>query len=188
MRLKRVVITGMGGVSPFGKGLESMFTALETGKSGISAYPELEEIGGLGPRIAGRVRDVDPREIPRKHRRSMSPMSIYALLAAKEALEQGGVPESTVTSGSLGIALGSTIGSVDTMEAFFKEYLVTQSIERIKSMLFFRLMGHSYAANVAQTLGLTGSQEEPWLLPRPARPAVRRWGSATKPSPSAVRI
>ncbi|WP_462323811.1 beta-ketoacyl-[acyl-carrier-protein] synthase family protein [Desulfoplanes sp.] len=156
MRLKRVVITGMGGVSPFGKGLGTMFAALEAGKSGISACTELEDIGGLGPRIAGHVQGVDPKEVPRKYRRSMSRMSIHALLAAWEALGRGNVDGPTVTGGRLGIALGSTVGSVDTMESFFKEYLGTKSIERIKSMLFFRIMGHSCAANVAQTLGITG--------------------------------
>ena len=156
MRLKRVVITGMGAISPLGRGSKRLFEALTAGESGIGRVPELEKIGGLGPRIAGRVQDVDPREIPRKNRRSMSRMSIYALLAAREALEQGGVTEATRTEGRLGIVLGSTVGSVDTMEEFFKEYLGTESIERIKSMMFFRIMGHSCAANVAQTLGITG--------------------------------
>lgn len=156
MRLKRVVITGLGAVSPFGKGADQLFEALAAGKSGIEIVPELKRIGGLGPRVTGPVTGVDPREIPRKNRRSMSRMSIYALLAAQEALAQAGVDKIIRTGGRLGIAMGSTVGSVDTMEEFFNEYLVSKSIEHIKSMLFFRIMGHSCAANVAQTLGITG--------------------------------
>lgn len=156
MRVKRVVITGMGAISPLGTGTDQLFEALKSGKSGIGHVPALEKIGGMGPRIAGLVHGVDPKQIPRKNRRSMSHMSIYALLAAQEALLQGTVDDMTRTQGRLGIVLGSTVGSADTMEAFFKEYLNSQSIERIKSMMFFRIMGHSCAANVAQSLGITG--------------------------------
>ncbi len=156
MRVKRVVITGMGAISPLGTGADQLFTALKAGTSGIGRVPGLEDISGLGPRIAGRIHDVDPRQIPRKNRRSMSPMSVFALLAAQEALMQAGVDDQTRTRGRLGIVLGSTVGSADTMEAFFKEYLDSKSIERIKSMMFFRIMGHTCAANVAQSLGITG--------------------------------
>ncbi len=156
MRLKRVVITGLGAVSPFGRGAGRLFEALCAGESGIRCVPDLADVGGLGPRIAGLVPDVDPKEIPRKNRRSMSRMSIYALLAAREALAQAGVDEDIVTGGRLGLAVGSTVGSVDTMEEFFGLYLQSRSIENIKSMLFFRIMGHSCAANVAQALGIAG--------------------------------
>ena len=156
MRLKHVVITGLGAISPLGTGADQLFTALKAGQSGIDRVPELEKIGGLGPRIAGLVRNVDPKQIPRKNRRSMSRMSIYALLAAQEALAQGMVDDITRTQGRLGIVLGSTVGSAETMEAFFKKYLQSKSIEHIKSMMFFRIMGHSCAANVAQSLGITG--------------------------------
>ncbi|MDR3073709.1 MAG: beta-ketoacyl-[acyl-carrier-protein] synthase family protein [Deltaproteobacteria bacterium] len=156
MRLKRVVITGMGAVSPFGRGCDALFSALLAGASGIVRVPALEGIAGLGPRVAGLVTGVDTAEVPRKNRRSMSPMSAYAFLAAKEALEMAGLPEAAVTGGRLGAAMGSTIGSPATMEEFFANYFETGGIERIKSMLFFRIMGHSVAANVAQSLGVTG--------------------------------
>lgn len=161
MPLKRVVITGLGTVTPFGAGTQRLFQALLAGESAVRFHPELEAVHGLGPRIAGLVRDIEPREIPRKIRRSMSAMSIYALLAAREALLQGGVDEALRTGGRLGIALGSTVGSVDTMEEFFTHYLSTKSVEQIKSMLFFRIMGHSCAANVAQALNITGRTVAP---------------------------
>lgn len=156
MRLKRVVITGLGAVSPFGMGADRLFQALLAGESAIRYVPELEEIQGLGPRVAGLVHGIDPKDIPRKIRRTMSRMSLYALLAAQEALAQAEVDDSLRTGGRLGIVLGSTVGSVETMEEFFKDFLPRKSIEGIKSMLFFKIMGHSCAANVAQTLGIAG--------------------------------
>lgn len=156
MSLRRVVITGLGAVSPFGQGVDRLFQALEDGESAVRYIAELEKIQGLGPHVAGLVQDIDINDIPRKIRRTMSPMSVYALLAAQEALAQGHVEEHLRTGGRLGIALGSTVGSVDTMEDFFKDFLQDRSIEGIKSMLFFKIMGHSCAANVAQTLGIAG--------------------------------
>lgn len=156
MSLRRVVITGLGAVSPFGQGVDRLFQALEDGESAVRYIAELEKIQGLGPHVAGLVQDIDINDIPRKIRRTMSPMSVYALLAAQEALAQGHVDEHLRTGGRLGIALGSTVGSVDTMEDFFKDFLQDRSIEGIKSMLFFKIMGHSCAANVAQTLGIAG--------------------------------
>lgn len=156
MRLKRVVITGTGSVSPFGRGSDALFSCIKNGQSGIRRVETLEEVGGLGPRVAGLVPDVGMQDIPRKTRRSMSPMSAYAYLAAIDALAQAALPPAFVTGGRLGVAVGSTIGSPITLESFFRQYLPCSSVEQMKSMLFFRIMGHTAAANVAQALGATG--------------------------------
>jgi 3-oxoacyl-[acyl-carrier-protein] synthase II len=86
----------------------------------------------------------------------MSPMSAYAYLAAREALHQARVDDSIVGGGRLGVALGSTLGSPECLEDFFRRYIATASMEQVKSMVFFRIMGHTAAANVAQALGVSG--------------------------------
>ena len=91
MPLRRVVITGLGAVSPLGLGVEPMFAGLLDGGSGVVRVPELEHIHGLGPRVAGLIRDVDASVVPRRIRRSMSAMSVFSLFAAQEALAQAGV-------------------------------------------------------------------------------------------------
>ena len=156
MRLNRVVITGLGAVSPFGQGASTLFASLLAGESAVRHVPELENVTGLGPRVAGLVHGIDLKDIPRKVRRTMSRMSLFALLAAEEALAQGNVDEGLRSGGRLGIVLGSTVGSAETMEEFFHEFLRDKCIEGIKSTLFFKIMGHSCAANVAQTLGISG--------------------------------
>jgi 3-oxoacyl-[acyl-carrier-protein] synthase II len=154
--MKRVVITGMGSVSPYGKGTDLLFSMLIRNESAVSRISSLEYIGGLAPRVAGVVPDIGITEIPRKIRRSMSAMSAYAYLAAIEALSQAGLGKAAVQSGRLGVAIGSTLGSPGTMEEFFRHYIATGGLEQIKSMLFFRIMGHSAAGNVAQALGVSG--------------------------------
>lgn len=156
MRMRRVVITGMGAVSPYGLGADLLFNSLREGKSGISRVSRLQDIDGLGPRVAGTVPDVGIEAIPRKIRRSMSPMSAYAYLAALEALDQARVEDVAAFAGRLGVAIGSTLGSPEALESFFRQYCATSGMDQIKAMVFFRVMGHTAATNVAQALGVTG--------------------------------
>jgi len=156
MQLKRVVITGMGAISPYGKGCDVLFGALSSGQSGVRYHEGLDAFPEIGSRVAGIVSGVDMMEVPRKHRRSMSPMSVYALLAAQEAVAMGGLDEERLTSGRTGLILGSTMGSVHTTEEVFHQYFAERSLSQFTPMTFFRVMGHSAAANVAQTLGITG--------------------------------
>lgn len=156
MHLQRVAITGMGAVSPFGCGVKKLWNSLIEGKSGISRIEGLDEIGGLRPRIGGRVPHFDAKAIPRKFRRTMSDLSIFASLAALEGLQQAGLDKEMLNSGKAGLSVGSTTGSVQTMEHFFSLYLNKKSIEEIRSTEFFKIMNHSCAANLAQFLGISG--------------------------------
>ncbi len=156
MRLRRVVVTGLGAVSPCGYGVEPLFQALMGGESAVRRVPEFDRVKGLRCKIGGVAPDPDTMFIPRKHRRSMSRMSQFAVLACREALAQGGVDETLCGSGRLGLAIGSSVGSPETFQDFFGGYLRDWSIESVKSQLFFRVMGHSCAVNAAQALGISG--------------------------------
>jgi 3-oxoacyl-[acyl-carrier-protein] synthase II len=156
MSLESVVVTGVGIISPLGHSLEQLNSALFAGKSGVKYLPELEEIGGLRSRLAATVEGIEPKLVPRKIRRSMSNMSIYAYLASQQALAMAGYPEQQLASGRTGVIIGSTLGSTETSENFFIDYFRDHSLERMKAGLFFQIMGHSCAANVAQSLGITG--------------------------------
>ncbi len=156
MPLRRVVVTGLGAVSPFGLGADALFSALMQGRSGISLMPELQKVKGLRCHVAGQVQDPDIAHVPRKFRRFMSRMSVFTLLACQEALEQARMPEERVRGGRLGLAVGSTLGSSQTTQEFYEDYLRDYSIERTKSPLFFKVMGHTCAANTAQALGIAG--------------------------------
>jgi 3-oxoacyl-[acyl-carrier-protein] synthase II len=156
MRLRRVVVTGLGAVSPFGRGMAPLMDGLNGGRSGIGRVDASEKVGGLRCLVGGLVPGIDERAIPRKHRRSMSPMSVYSLLAALEALEGGKVGPELLTGGTLGVSIGSTVGSTRAMEDFFADYMTDHVIERMRSTLFFQIMNHSCAANTAHVLGITG--------------------------------
>lgn len=153
---RRVVITGMGAVSPFGPSVTELEQGLRTGVSAVRYHEEMTEVQGLRCLVAAKVVGIDPKRIARKHRRSMSNMSIYAALASQEALAQAGVDVEMCRSGRLGVSLGSTVGSTAVSQEFFEDYLHDHSLERMKTTLFFQLMNHSCAANVAQTYEING--------------------------------
>ncbi|WP_027723079.1 beta-ketoacyl-[acyl-carrier-protein] synthase family protein [Maridesulfovibrio zosterae] len=156
MHIQRVVVTGMGAVSPYGCGIENLWNGLLEGRSAITRLTELEGIAGLRPRIGGRVPDCDASAIPRKFRRTMSDLSIFASLAALEAVKQAGITQEQLTDRGTGLSVGSTTGSAKMMEHFFSHYINEHSIEGIRSTEFFKIMNHSCAANLAQFLDITG--------------------------------
>jgi 3-oxoacyl-[acyl-carrier-protein] synthase II len=161
MGLRRVVVTGMGSVSPFGAGRKLLFDSLRAKRSSVTRIPELAEIAGLRTGVGAIVPGIDPKEIPRKYRRSMSKMSIYATLAAQEAISQAKVTEEELHSGKAGVAIGSTVGSPIATHEFYKEFLSTRSLETTRATFFFQIMNHSCAANLVQVFGITGRMLAP---------------------------
>jgi 3-oxoacyl-[acyl-carrier-protein] synthase II len=156
MSLETVVVTGIGIISPLGHGFEPLMAALLAGESGVRQVPGLEKVGGLRSHLAATVESIDAMQLPRKIRRSMSNMSIYAYLASQQALQMAAYPSAQLASGRTGVVIGSTLGSTETSESFFADYFRDYSLDRMKSGTFFQIMGHSCAANVAQSLGITG--------------------------------
>jgi 3-oxoacyl-[acyl-carrier-protein] synthase II len=155
MKQRRVVITGMGLLSPIGNTLESVLSALRTGKSGVRAMPAWSAYEGLHTRVAALVENLDEKAIPRESRRSMGRVSMLAAAATEQALVQARINRDVLSSGRAGISMGQTVGSPAASALFF-ESLRTESVRSLKSTTFFQLMGHSAAANMALMFGVTG--------------------------------
>ena len=162
MALIRVVITGRGAVSPFGLGVEPLVENLWAGNSAVRFMEEWQDIAGLKSCIAAPVPPLDYTSLlPRSVRRSMGSMAIYANLATLEAIRDAGIDRELLTSGETGAAIGSTTGSPAAYEEFYGKYLPEKVLEEIKSGEFFKMMGHTCAANVCLALGIRGEQWAP---------------------------
>ncbi|MHC4314590.1 MAG: beta-ketoacyl synthase N-terminal-like domain-containing protein [Planctomycetota bacterium] len=96
MNKRRVVITGMGAVSPFGLGVKCLWDNLLSGNSAVKMIPYFKELGGLRSCVAAVVPEIDVSVINRKKRRFMSPMSTYSCIAALEAIEMAGLNEDQI--------------------------------------------------------------------------------------------
>jgi 3-oxoacyl-[acyl-carrier-protein] synthase II len=134
MGLKRVVITGRGAVSPFGSGVKNLVDNVWQGHSGVKLMEEWRRIKGLKSYLAAPVPEMDLRaELPRSIRRTMGDMALHAAIAAREAVIEAGLSEELLTSGRVGTVIGSTTGSPQTYEDFYRMFLPEESIEEVKS-------------------------------------------------------
>jgi 3-oxoacyl-[acyl-carrier-protein] synthase II len=157
-----VVTTGRGAVSPFGLGVKPLLEGVWSGRSTVKAMPEWTRIQGLRSLLAAPVPEFADKDLlPRSLRRTMGPMAVYAALAAREAATDAGFDEALLTSGAVGVAIGSTTGSPSAYEEFYRRFLPAEAITEIRSGEFFKIMGHSCAANVCLALGIHGEQWSP---------------------------
>lgn len=157
MSLKRVVITGIGTVSPFGNGLAALMQGIAEGRSAVRRMPGWEEYVGLQSLVGAPVEMVDEKRIPRQKRRSMGRMSIFAAQAADEALADAGIVLAQEDPWRVGCAIGSTMGSAKSINDAFELMLPDKDLSRLNSTQFFQCMSHTAAVNVAQYLEINGT-------------------------------
>lgn len=154
--MNRVVVTGMGIVSPIGNTIRDVFDALTNNRSGITTVASWSEIKDLRVRIAGRCNDYDPKRISRKNRRTMGRMAVMAGLSALDAISMAELDPGIVSSADTGVAMGSTTGSGEVIEQTFNDFLCTGGISRLEGTTFLKIMNHSVSANVAAMLKTKG--------------------------------
>lgn len=154
--MNRVVITGRGMRTPLGHHIDDVFDAIMAGRTGVAVHEPLKRIDGLRCHLAAAIDDFDGREIPRKYRRTMGKLAMFAAAAAGDAVMESQITEELLTSGRMGVACGSTVGSGSAEEEFWRHYFEKQSTRGLRSTVFFRVMSHTCATNVALLLGITG--------------------------------
>ncbi len=155
--MKRVVITGLGVVSPFGKGLPALMQGIEQGGSAVRRMQGWEEYHGLQSLVGAPAEVTDEKKIPRQKRRSMGRMSIFAAQAADEAVADAGIALAGEDRWRMGCVIGSTMGSAKSINDAFELMLPNKDLSLLNSTMFFQCMSHTAAVNVAQYLGLNGT-------------------------------
>jgi len=161
MNLKRVVITGMGVVSPFGNGVPLLMAGIRAGQSAVRYMEGWDQYTGLQSLLGAPVEMVDEKRIPRQKRRSMGRMSIFAAQAADEALADAGIQLEKEDLWRVGCVIGSTMGSAKSINDTFELMLPDRDLSRLNSTMFFHCMSHTAAVNTAQYLGLVGTVMAP---------------------------
>lgn len=120
---RRVVITGIGLVSPLGLGVQKNWDSLLQGKSGVSLISKFDP-SEFASKIAGQVPDFDPLEfIDKRELRKMDPFIQYAIAAAEMAVQDSGIDRASLKGNRTGVYVGSGIGGIGAIEDTHKKLL-----------------------------------------------------------------
>ena len=115
---RRVVITGMGIVSPLGIGLDDNWQAICQGKSGIGPITKFDTTE-YPAKIAGEVKNFDPElYIDKKDQKKMDVFIQYALAAGSMAIKQSGLKIDESNADRVGVLVGSGLGGLQTIEKY----------------------------------------------------------------------
>ena len=113
---RRVVVTGMGIISPIGAGAKTFWQSLLDGKSGISTIENIS-LDGHTVHIAGEIKNFDEiSTLEPKEARRMDRYTQFALMAAEEAVKDAGISTDNVDPYRFGVIVGSAAGGFDTFE------------------------------------------------------------------------
>ena len=122
MSKRRVVVTGMGMLSPVGNDVKTAWDNILAGKSGIGPIEHFD-VSEFAVRFGGSVRDFDVSTVmSSKDARKMDPFIHYGIAAAIEAIEDSGLEVTEVNAERIGVAIGSGIGGLGTIEKNYEAY------------------------------------------------------------------
>ncbi len=153
--LKRVVITGLGIISPVGTGLEKFWTSMTTGVSGIRRITRFDTTN-FNTKIAGEVTDFEPtRYMDRKEARRMDRFTQFAVAASGMAVEDASLNLEHEDRDRIGVILGSGIGGMETLEEQAK-VLFEKGPGRISPVFVPMMIGNMGAGQVAIKYCLRG--------------------------------
>jgi 3-oxoacyl-[acyl-carrier-protein] synthase II len=153
--MRRVVVTGIGAVTPLGIGKEALWQGLANGRSGIRHITRFDA-SELTAQIAGEVPDFDPLEfMDRKDARRMDRFTQFAVAATALALADAGLDKKTPLGDRAGVLIGSGVGGIETLEEQALT-LVTKGASRISPFFVPMMIADMAAGQVSIQFGAKG--------------------------------
>ena len=155
--MRRVAVTGMAGITAFGDNWATIEARLRSGKNAVRRMHEWDYFDNLNSRLGAPIDDfATPGHYSRKMVRSMGRVSLMAVRASEMALLDAGLlDDPSIRDGRMGIAYGSSAGSVDPVRVFGR-MLDTGSMQGVTSTSYIQMMPHTAAVNVGLFFGLKG--------------------------------
>ena len=152
---RRVVITGMGAVTPIGNNVEDFWANIKKGTVGIGPITKFDT-SDYKAHLAAEVKDFDPLQyMDKKSARRMEDFSQYAVVAAKEAMEDAGLDMEKEDSFRVGCAVGCGIGSLQCVQRNYVR-IQTKGPNRVEPLMIPMLISNMQPGNISIQLGLQG--------------------------------
>jgi 3-oxoacyl-[acyl-carrier-protein] synthase II len=125
MSKRRVVVTGMGTIAPTGNDTATAWKNVSEGRSGIGPIEEFD-VSAFSTRFGGGIKDFDAADyMPPKDARKVDTFIQYGIAAAKEAMTNSGLEVTDANRDRIGVAMGSGIGGIGTIEANYDKYIAS---------------------------------------------------------------
>ncbi len=155
--MKRVVITGIGGISPIGNDWPAVSARLREGRNAVARIPDWAPFEGLNTNLGAPAAEFELP--PHYNRKSMRAMGRVALLATRSAelalIDAGLLGDPLLQSGQVGISYGSSAGSPKAIGDFGR-MLQFKTTEGINATTYIRMMSHTTVANISVFFGICG--------------------------------
>lgn len=152
---RRVVVTGLGAVTPIGNNVDDFWTSVKAGKIGFDHITKFDTTA-YKCHIAAELKDFNPQDfMDRKAAKRMEPFSQYAVAAAKQAIDDSGLDIEKEDPYMVGCAIGSGIGSLQAMERETQK-LYEKGPNRVNPLLVPLMICNMAAGNVSIQFGLKG--------------------------------
>ena len=152
---KRVVITGIGAITPIGTGKDAFWEALLAGKSGIDKISRFDATD-FAAQIAGEVKDFKPEDyIDKKESKRMDRYAQFAVAATKMAIEDAKLDLEQEDRERIGTFVGTGIGGIETMHEQYKK-LFDKGPSRISPFFIPMMIGNMATGQISITFGLKG--------------------------------
>lgn len=152
---RRVVVTGLGAVTPIGNNVDDFWAAVKAGKIGFDHITKFDTTD-YKCHIAAELKDFNPQDfMDRKAAKRMEPFSQYAVAAAKQAIDDSGLDIEKEDPYMVGCAIGSGVGSLQAMERETQK-LYEKGSNRVNPLLVPLMICNMAAGNVSIQFGLKG--------------------------------
>lgn len=152
--MERVVITGMGVITPLGNDVDTFWTSIVHGKSGISTVDTFD-VSRHKSKIGGVVRDFDPESMFGRETRRMDRFSQFALAAAEQAVKDANLDFNAENPGRVAVYIGTGTGGIQTLLANH-EILLERGPSRVSPTMIPMMISNMAAGQVSIHFGITG--------------------------------
>jgi 3-oxoacyl-[acyl-carrier-protein] synthase II len=150
---KRVVVTGLGVISPLGNDPDTMFSALMKGRSGVR---EIVTEGSKGPHTSiGASAEFDPASYLQQKTDSLDRVSQFSIAAAAMAVNDAGITFTDDNRNRAGVSFGTGMGAANALEETFAQLLLRDP-NRVKPLTVLKVMNNASAGHIAIQHGLAG--------------------------------
>jgi 3-oxoacyl-[acyl-carrier-protein] synthase II len=154
--MKRVVVTGMGALSPIGSEWDEIRRHLVSGNTGIRYIEDWDKYKDLNTRLGGPVSFAHPEHYPRKLTRSMGRVALMSTRATELALQDANLlQDPSIKDGKMGVSYGSSTGSPGAIR-YFAEMVINHKSTGINANSYLKMMSHTCAVNIGVFFGLQG--------------------------------